>query len=119
MDVQVYQRRLLELEASLSQRATHAATRGREQFIDTAADTGDESMADELESEDFTEAELDATLLREVRDALQRIKDGTFGRCAADGHAMPGRRLDAVPWARYCLKHQALIEATSRRKPTL
>jgi hypothetical protein len=32
------------------------------QFLDTAADAGDASVADESESEDFTEAELDATI---------------------------------------------------------
>ncbi|HVB38047.1 MAG TPA: hypothetical protein VND92_05885 [Vicinamibacterales bacterium] len=119
MDVQVYKQRLLDLEASLSKRRARDAARGRDQLIDTAADEGDASVADESESEDFTEAEFDTTLLREIQDALQRIKDGGFGRCAADGGPIGARRLDAVPWARYCIKHQKLLEAASRPKPTL
>jgi DnaK suppressor protein len=119
MDVQVYKRRLLELEAKLSNRTARDADRGREQLIDTAADAGDASVADESESEDFAEAELDATVLQQVRDALRRIEDGTFGRCLVDGGPIETKRLDAVPWAPYCIKHQELLEAASRPKPTL
>jgi DnaK suppressor protein len=119
MDVHIYKRRLLELEATLSKRTARDANRGREFPIDTPADAGDASVADESESEDFTEAELDASVLQEVRDALQRIEKGTFGRCLADGGLIETQRLDAEPWAPYCIRHQRLIEAASVPKPTL
>jgi quercetin dioxygenase-like cupin family protein len=51
MDVNYYRRRLLELEASLSSHIRREIDSGREQLIDTAADAGDESVADESESE--------------------------------------------------------------------
>jgi DnaK suppressor protein len=114
-----YQQRLLELEAILSDRLARDAKAGREQLIDTAADAGDASVADESESEDFTEAELDTLVLQQVQDALRRIEDGTFGRCLVDGGPIETKRLDAVPWAPYCLRHQQLLEAASRHKPTL
>ena len=69
---------------------------GREQFLDTAADAGDASVADESESEDFSEAELDATILSQVREALQRIGNGTYGQCSIDGGPIESKRLDAV-----------------------
>ena len=119
MEIQGYKRRLLELEAELSNRVARDATLAREQFIDTAADAGDASVVDESESEDFTEAELDATVLQQVKDALRRIEAGTFGHCLVDGGLIESKRLDAVPWAPYCIKHQKLLEAASRRKPTL
>jgi len=120
MDVQIYKRRLLDLERRLSSRAAGDAERGREQTIDSAADAGDASVADEAASEDFSEAELDATTLQLVRDALRRIDDGTYGRCLVDGGPIEPRRLDAAPWASYCLRHQAALEATSPQKtPTL
>ena len=74
---------------------------------------------DESESEDFTEAELDATILRQVREALQRIRNGTYGQCLIDGGPIESKRLDAMPWTPYCLKHQNLLEAASSPKPTL
>jgi DnaK suppressor protein len=120
MNVQQYQQRLLELEKRLSTRATREENQGREQTTDTTGDAGDASVTDESESEDFTEAELDATVLQQVRDALKRIDDGTFGRCVVDGGPIEPKRLDAVPWTPYCVKHQQSLEAASGRKtPTL
>jgi DnaK suppressor protein len=119
MNVDSYKQRLIELEASLSSRTTRDVKSGREQLIDTAADAGDASVADEAESEDFTEAQLDATILQQVQDALRRIENGTYGQCLIDGGPIDPKRLDAVPWAPYCIRHQKLLEAASRPKRTL
>ena len=119
MDVSRYKQRLSDLEASLSSRTTRDVESGREQLIDTAADAGDASVADESESEDFTEAQLDATILQQVQDALRRIENGTYGQCLVDGGPIDPKRLDAVPWAPYCTRHQKLLEAASKPKPTL
>jgi DnaK suppressor protein len=120
MDVQDYKRRLQDLEKHLSNRAAGERVRGREQTLDVAADSGDVSVADEAASEDFTEAELDATVLQQVRDALRRIDQGTYGRCVVDGGPIEEKRLAAVPWTQHCLKHQRLLEAASPPKtPTL
>jgi DnaK suppressor protein len=120
MNVEEYKRRLRELETRLSTRTKGERERAREQVIDTPADAGDLSVADEAQSEDFTEAELDATVLQQVRDALGRIDNGTYGRCVVDGEPIEPKRLEAVPWTPYCLKHQKLLEAASQpRMPTL
>ena len=119
MDVNGYKQRLLELEARLSGNLRRDLASGREQLVDTAADVGDASVADESESEDFTEAELDASTLQQVQAALRRIENGTFGQCLIDGGPIELKRLDAIPWAPYCVRHQKLLEATSQPKPTL
>jgi|SRR5207245_7407650 len=120
MNVQEYKRRLVELEARLATRAIRERERAREQVLNTAGDAGDASVADEGESEDLTEAELDANVLQQVRDALRRIDEGTFGRCVVDGEPIEPKRLEAVPWTPYCLKHQERLEAASRPvTPTL
>jgi RNA polymerase-binding transcription factor DksA len=41
---------------------------------------------------------------REIRDALTRIELGTFGLCENCGKAIPEKRLEAVLYARYCVK---------------
>jgi len=119
MDINGYKQRLLELETRMSSHLRRALASGREQLVDTAADAGDASIADESESEDFTEAELDTTTLQQVQAALRRIENGTFGQCLVDGGPIELKRLDAVPWAPYCVRHQKLLEATSQPKPTL
>src|SRR6476620_9658598 len=98
MDVERYRQRLLALETTLANRTAREVTIGREQLIDTAADAGDASVADESESEDFSEAELDATTLGQVREALQRIQNGTYGECVIDGEPIEPKRLEAMPW---------------------
>ena len=120
MDMQHYKQRLLDLERRLSARVGHEADQGREEFIDAAHDLGDASVADQVASEAFTEADHDAAVLQQVRDALGRVADGTFGKCIVDGGPIEERRLEAVPWTPYCLKHeQALEVAASTRTPTL
>jgi DnaK suppressor protein len=120
MNVQHYTQRLLDLEKTLSKRAGRAVAEGRGAFIESAHDIGDASVADEVASEQFTEAERDSTVLKQVRDALARVKDGTFGKCIVDGGPIEEQRLDAVPWTPYCLKHEQRLEAGAPpRTPTL
>jgi len=120
MNIQLYKQRLLDLEKTLSARIGQEADQGRGEFIDSAHDVGDASVADEVASEEFTEAENNAEVLQQVRDALGRIEDGTFGTCIADGGPIEAQRLEAVPWTPYCLKHAQRREvAAPSRTPTL
>jgi RNA polymerase-binding transcription factor DksA len=120
MDIQHYKQRLIDLEKSLAARVGREAGYGREQFIDSAHDLGDASVAGETASEEFTEAEHTGAVLQQVREALGRVAAGTFGRCVVDGEPIEERRLEAVPWSAYCLKHQQQQEqAASSRTPTL
>lgn len=52
----------------------------------------------------------DRQLLTLIDEALKRIEDGEYGACVHCGDPVLERRLDAVPWARYCLKCQDLQE---------
>jgi DnaK suppressor protein len=114
MNIRHYKQRLLDLEKALSSRTERALADGRDQFIDSAHDLGDSSVADVAAEDDFTEAELDSTILKQVQEALGRIDDGTFGTCLVDGGPIEDKRLEAIPWAQYCLKHQGLIEAAAQ-----
>ncbi len=114
MNIGRAKRRLLDIEKSLSARSDRDLTRAREAGIDTAHDLGDASITDVATSDEFTQAELDFTILNAVREALDRIDQGTYGRCLADGRPISDKRLEAVPWAAYCAKHQKLIEASAR-----
>jgi DnaK suppressor protein len=46
----------------------------------------------------------DTKVLRAIDQALARIEDGTFGNCASCRQPIPPARLQAVPWARVCVK---------------
>ena len=65
MNIQHYKQRLLDLEQTLSARIGHEADQGRGEFIDAAHDVGDASVADEVASEEFTEAEHNSAVLQQ------------------------------------------------------
>jgi DnaK suppressor protein len=120
MNTQQYKQRLLDMETTLSARIGREADHGRREFIDSAHDVGDASVADANASEQFTEAEHNAEVLQQVRDALGRIAGGTFGTCIVDGGPIEEERLEALPWTPYCLKHATRLEAAAlARLPTL
>jgi len=48
---------------------------------------------------------------REVRAAVDRLAGGDFGICEQCGRNIPAKRLDALPWARRCMKCQQKVEA--------
>ena len=49
-------------------------------------------------------------LLRAVESALGRIRDGSFGQCVSCRNEIDRRRLEAVPWAPYCIRCQEEFE---------
>ena len=44
--------------------------------------------------------------LDDVDAALRRLEEGTYGRCEACGQPIGETRLEALPAARYCLRHE-------------
>jgi DnaK suppressor protein len=48
----------------------------------------------------------DSVLLRNVSAALARIEDGSYGICMNCDEEIKPKRLEAVPWAKYCIRCQ-------------
>jgi RNA polymerase-binding transcription factor DksA len=71
-------------------------------------DVGTEAYLQELNATLF---ENENHVLAEVADALKRIDAGTFGRCENCGRPIPEGRLEAVPYARYCVACTELLGA--------
>jgi DnaK suppressor protein len=44
-------------------------------------------------------------LLADVRRALEKVDDGSYGVCDTCGEPIPAGRLEARPWAARCLRH--------------
>ncbi|HWQ52842.1 MAG TPA: TraR/DksA family transcriptional regulator [Bryobacteraceae bacterium] len=60
--------------------------------------------------------------LRLIQEALDRLAAGDYGACAECDSPIPLRRLEAVPWARYCVPCQQRMDEmarTSRELPEL
>ena len=55
----------------------------------------------------------ESNLLRNVRSALGRMADGSYGVCMHCEEDIKIKRLDAVPWTKYCIRCQ---EAADRHE---
>jgi DnaK suppressor protein len=49
-------------------------------------------------------------LLREIDEALGRIDKKIYGICEGTGKPIPKARLEAQPWARYCVEYARMLE---------
>lgn len=120
VNIDQYKRRLLAKEQELSAHIKRAGASAREPGDGPGRDSGDESINNERKEELLWQVDTELTVLNEVREALRRIDNGTFGKCLSDGETIEEKRLEAMPWAPYCLKHQQLLEESEpRRMPTL
>lgn len=49
-------------------------------------------------------------ILNKIIEALKRIDEQTYGICEVTGRGISKARLEARPWARYCIEYARLIE---------
>ena len=52
----------------------------------------------------------DSNMLRQIRRALGRIADGSFGVCLHCEEDISPKRINAVPWAAYCIRCQEQVD---------
>ncbi len=52
----------------------------------------------------------ESALLRNVRNALRRMDDGSYGVCVHCEEDISIKRLNAVPWAPYCISCQEMAD---------
>lgn len=55
-------------------------------------------------------------ILRDIRDALGMIDQGTYGICGHCGKEIPAERLEAMPYAKHCLGCEEALENAPLRQ---
>ena len=78
--------------------------------IETSADELDRIQ--QAQERDFVMGAIDrgSLRLREIRAALERIDNGTFGICLNCEEEITSKRLAAVPWTSLCIVCQEVAE---------
>src|SRR5580765_1515513 len=102
------------------QAALHAMLDGTENSLRDLDDIAIENVPDSLDRvQHATEREmairrieLDFSKVQNVRSALARIADGTYGICTECEAEIAPKRLKAVPWALHCLQCQNSADGT-------
>jgi DnaK suppressor protein len=82
-----------------------------ELYIEQQADPADQVQSSNDRDMAVLRFNHDTHLMHEVESALAKMKEGTFGICEECDETIPQKRLDAVPWARMCVKCQSKAEA--------
>ena len=78
--------------------------------IDKSADQMDEVQYASERDLAIRNVDRETVQLREVRAALRRIHEGSFGTCLVCDTVISTKRLAAVPWARLCISCQEAAE---------
>ena len=89
--------KLLKVQADLNKRLREIEGR-------TIGEEGDRT------EQDFLSLQLESDEVREIKDALRRISDGTYGKCEWCLHGIPKGRREAKPAARYCVPCQTAVD---------
>jgi DnaK suppressor protein len=84
--------------------------------IEKSADQIDEIQSASERELEIRNVDRESTLLREVRAALRRIHDGSFGACIDCDWAINPKRLAAVPWASRCIECQEAADSDGRQR---
>lgn len=79
--------------------------------LDVPSDEGDLSQQHHEEWIFLNRNTIDVRHLREINDALHRIDTEQYGICLECEEPISQKRLDAVPWAKYCVTCQESIAA--------
>lgn len=89
----------------------------RNDYIELAGavhDAGEEAVANLLSEMDLSQLGREVEELGDVEAALERIRDGTFGKCTDCGDAIDRERLAAYPTAKRCIACQTRRETAKR-----
>lgn len=97
---------LLAKEQELVEEISRFRNDARESRSAEVEDPIDQVTSSETKAAAFQESSLAAETLKQVRAALDRMRDGTYGKCLDCGRPIEAARLDAVPWTPYCLADQ-------------
>jgi DnaK suppressor protein len=108
--VKAYRDKLLARRESLFSQVTEAEMSSRERDLEATQDPADMAANAYTKELLISMSANDRKLLQLIDEALERVERGEYGECVNCGEPLAEKRLDAVPWARYCLKCQDLQE---------
>ena len=109
-----FKKRLLEKHQQLAADTGRTGLYSTDHEDDAIKDLGDQANAAYTREFFFELGNGDRRVLRDVVAALQKIDDGSFGNCERCGEPIADKRLEALPFARYCIDCQRLVEQEER-----
>ena len=112
-DVETFKRKLLEIRRDLLGQVERKKLYSKEVGEDGIPDSGDVAAYSYSKEVLMGLGENERTKLRLVEEALAKIDEGTYGVCERCEEAIPVKRLDLLPFTRYCVQCQTELERES------
>ncbi|MGE5414429.1 MAG: TraR/DksA family transcriptional regulator [Syntrophomonadaceae bacterium] len=109
-EMEKYRRLLEDKKSSLSSELAKTRSAEEETTEESTQDIADKAVSSYTREFLYSLTDGERTTLLQIDDALVRIEEGTYGLCLNCGQLMTEKRLNAVPWAPYCLDCQELSE---------
>jgi DnaK suppressor protein len=104
--LEYYKKKLVARREELLRDIARTQREGREADEDPTVDLADKAANSYTKEFLFGQTHADRSLLQLVDDALARIRGNSFGECASCHEELQQKRLEAVPWTRYCITCQ-------------
>ena len=109
-DMEKYRRLLDDKKSSLSSEIAKTRSAEEETTEESTQDIADKAVSSYTREFLYSLTDGERTTLLQIDDALARVEEGTYGFCLNCAQLMTEKRLNAVPWAPYCLDCQELSE---------
>ncbi len=99
-----YKKMLLDRRQELVAELQQKTAQEKDRDNSTVGDSVDEAEASFEVDFDLTMKESMARQIKEFDEALERLREGTFGTCENCGEDIPQERLRVKPNARFCIR---------------
>jgi len=101
-----YKKRLVTQQEELLRMVINSERDGREADEEATQDVADKAVNSYTKEFLFHQSDKSRRVLQMVNEALERLKDGSYGLCLSCQGEVQVKRLEAVPWARHCIECQ-------------
>jgi DnaK suppressor protein len=109
-----FRKALVDKRRQLEDEVGRSALYGKGQEDDSIKDLGDQATTAYTREFLFELGNGDRRLLKEVVTALRKLDEGGFGECERCSQPIGEKRLEALPFARYCIDCQRRLEREDR-----
>lgn len=113
----VYEKRLRQEQDMLLRSMKSAVEQGRDAGMDDTQDVADQAVASYQKEFLFSQGTNGHAQMQLVRQALERLRDGSFGECQNCGETIGAKRLEALPWTPFCIACQEKVERGELEMP--
>ncbi len=103
-------KKLVETKNQIVRKMSQIYSESKEVESGATADLADKAESSYTKEFLLSLTDTEREQLLQIDEALRALDKGTYGVCQACGQAISRKRLEALPWATYCIECQQKLE---------